>query len=190
MDRPGKTIFKKLDNTDLPQIEKFCVECKNLGYENNSSLELMKFNNAVFFGAFLDDKLFSLAGLHKFPEINEYAYRCLFRGAQLPGYTPEWSMDIFNSGIHFSQFIYMQIKHVQEFDSNAEFYITTNIDNKNAGASSRLHKIMMPRLAKKGYWDLYNDNILLYNVQQSVWRINVDKYMSDRDKWIVTYKQG
>ena len=177
-------LFKQLTNDDIPHIEEFCIECSNLGYENNISLEAMKFDSAIFFGAFKNNQLFSLAGVHKFPEINDRAYRCLFRGAQLPGYTPKWSMNLFESGIHFGQFIYMQIKYIQQFDSLAEFYITTNIDNLKAGASTRLHKTMMPRIAEKGYWSLVNANMLLYNTQQSVWKVNVEKYLQDRDNFI------
>lgn len=185
LDRPGKTIFKQLSDKDIIQIEQFCIECEKLGYENNKSLSAMKFNEATFFGAFDNNKLFSLAGVHKLPEVNEHAYRCLFRGAQLPGYTPRWSMDIFKSGIQFSQFIYMQIKYIQQFDNLAEFYITTNINNPKAGASSRLHNIMMPRLEKKGYWDLVNPNITLFNTEQSLWKINVTKYMEARGLWLI-----
>ena len=146
----------------------------------------MKFSSAPFFGAYNNNILFSLAGVHKLPEINEHAYRCLFRGAQLPGHTPKWSMNIFDSGIHFSQFIYMQIKYVQEFDENSEFYISTNVNNPDAGKSARLHKTMMPRLAKQGYWDLINPSMILYNTEQSLWKINVVNYMKSRENWLNT----
>ena len=32
------------------------------------------------------DKIFNLAGVHHLPEVSNNAWRCLFRGAQLPGY--------------------------------------------------------------------------------------------------------
>lgn len=188
INQPGKPIFKQLTDKNITQIEQFCIECEKLGYQNNKSLTAMKFNDAIFFGAFDGNKLFSLAGVHKLPEVNEHAYRCLFRGAQLPGYTPRWSMDIFKSGIQFSQFIYLQIKYVQQFDNFAEFYITTNINNPEAGASSRLHNTMMPRLEKKGYWNLINPNITLFNTEQSLWKINIMKYMEDREIWLADEK--
>ena len=182
MDRPGKLIFKQLTNYDIPAIEEFCSKCLDLGYENNASLTAMKFNSAVFFAAFDNKKIASLAGIHKLPEINDHAWRCLFRGAHLPGYTPKWSMDIFKSGIHFSQFLYQQINYVK--DPNAEFYITTNLDNPKAGASSRLHKTMMPRLAKHGYLKLIAPSITLFNTNQSLWQVNVFNYMTARERWL------
>jgi hypothetical protein len=184
MGQLGKTIFKQLTNEDIPQIEKFCELCEKLGYENNNSLKAMKFDSAVFFGAFDNNELFSLAGVHKLPEIDEHAYRCLFRGAQLPRYTPQWSMNIFKSGIHFSQFLYRQIKFIQNIDSEAEFYISTNIHNPSAGASTRLNNVMMPRLAEKGYCSLAKENFQLYNTSQNLWKVNVIKYMEARELWL------
>lgn len=184
MDRPGNLTFKELTANDISAIETFCTKCAKLGYENNSSLTAMKFSTAVFFGAFDNNTIVSLAGVHKLPEVNDRAWRCLFRGAQLPGYTPQWSMDIFKSGIHFSQFLYQQIKYVQNIDPNAEFYISTNVDNPKAASSSRLHKVMMPRLARKKYWDLINPSIMLYNTEQSLWKVNVSNYMEAREHWL------
>lgn len=184
MDRPGKTTFKILTEQDIPQIQIFCKKCEDLGYENNSSLEKMKFDKATFFGAFDNDTLFSLAGVERFPIVNDNSYRCLFRGAQLPGYTPKFSLNIFESGIHFSQFLYMQIKYIQQLDSNPEFYITANVNNPAAGKSNRMHKTMMPRLSEKGYWDLVNPNMIIYNTEQSLWKVNVDYYLKARTDWL------
>lgn len=184
MDRLGKLTFKLLTITDIPAVEQFCKECLLLGYENNSSLEAMKFHSATFFAAYDQERIVSLAGVHPLPEVNEHAWRCLFRGAQLPGYTPQWSMNIFKSGIHFSQFLYRQIKYVESIDPNAEYYISTNIDNPKAGSSSRLHKTMMPRLSKQGYWDLVNPDIELYYTRQSLWKVNVSNYMTSREHWL------
>jgi hypothetical protein len=187
MDKLGKLTFKKLTSDDVPQIEKFCKKCALLGYENNSSLKAMKFDFATFFGAYDQDKIVSLAGVHHIPELGSNAWRCLFRGAQLPGYTPKWSMNIFNSGIHFSQFLFQQINFIKESNALAEFYITTNVNNPKAGASSRLHKTMMPRLSKMGYWNLVSLNTVLYNTEQSVWKVNVFNYMKDRELWLSSY---
>ena len=177
---PGKIQIRILDVEDIPIIEKFCQQCRDLGYENNASLKAMKFDSATFFGAFIENKLFSLAGVHIFSEINQHAYRCLFRGAQLPGFTPTWSMDIFKSGIHFSYLLFEQINYVLNNDDQAEFYITTNISNPKAGSSSKLDKIMMPRLASKGYCSLYRSNYYLHNVEQNIWKINLEEYLAAR----------
>ena len=184
MDRPGKLVYKKLSNFDITAVKEFCNSCSKLGWENNASLEAMKFSSADFFGAYDNDVIVSLAGVHQLSEVNNHAWRCLFRGAQLPGYTPMWSRNIFNSGIHFSQFLYMQIKYVQTIDPDAEFYISTNINSSTGGKSSKMNSIMMPRLSKQGFWDLHKENYMLYNVPQNLWKINVSHYMSERSKWL------
>ena len=63
----------------------------------------------------------------------------------------------------------------------------TNINNLKAGKSNRLHKTMMPRLSKKGYVDLINPNILVYNTEQSLWKVNIINYMKARETWLNTY---
>jgi hypothetical protein len=180
----GKLTFRQLTDSDTPAVQEFCTKCSELGYENNASLTAMKFFTAEFFGAFDGDKIVSLAGIHKLPEVNDHAWRCLFRGAQLPGYTPQWSMDIFKSGIHFSQFLYRQIVYVQAFDPQAEFYISTNVHSNTGAKSSRLNDIMMPRIAKRGIWNLEKENFMLYNVPQNLWKVNVDTYLKLRAQYL------
>jgi hypothetical protein len=180
--------IRQLLPADLPLLQLFCDECKKLGWKNNESFKAMKINSTVmphgqFFIALKNGQIFSVAGVHRFPEVGPNAWRCLFRGAQLPGNTPTWSMNFFNSGIHFSYLLYEQIKFVQEIDKDPEFYITTNIDNPDAGSSSRLNKIMMPRLEKQGYWNLYQSNTVLYGTIQNIWKINIDTYLKERQAW-------
>lgn len=178
-----------LEQTDLPMLATFCSECGLIGLENNKDfasikLDKMSMPYGQFFVAVDNDRIFSIAGIHHLPEVGPNAWRCLFRGAQLPGYTPKWSMDIFKSGIHFAYFLYAQIKFIRERDSNAEFYISTNVDNPSAGSSSRLDKVMMPRLAKQGYWNLDKADFTLFNTVQNLWKVNVPQYMASRELWL------
>lgn len=186
--KPNRYV-RLLNSQDLPALEQFCNKCKELGLDNNKDFQSIKLDKmsmpyGQFFVAVEDDTIFSLAGVHRLDEFGPHAWRCLFRGAQLPGYTPAWSMDIFNSGIHFSYFLYSQIKFIQQVDPNAEFFISTNVDNPSAGSSSRLDKIMMPRLAKKGYWSLYKSNYNLYSTNQNIWKVDIARYMECRDLWL------
>jgi len=180
----GKLIFKQLTLDHVPAVEKLCEECVELGYVNNSSLTSMKFFSATFFGAFDQYRLVSVAGVHQLPEINEYAWRCLFRGVQLPGYTPEWSMDIFKSSIHFSQLLYRQIQYVSSIASNPEFFISTNLSTNTGAKSSRMNDVIMPRIVKRGMCDLYLKNFELYNTPQNLWKVNVDTYIKYRSQYL------
>jgi hypothetical protein len=184
MDKLGKLTYKILTDKDIPELEKFCEECKNLNYKNNASLDAMKFKSATFFAAYDTNKIVSLAGVHRLPEVHNNAWRCLFRGAQLPGYTPQWSMNIFKSVLHFRQFLYMQIKYVQNIDNTAEFFVSTNINSDTGAKSSRLNNVIMPRIEKMGVCNLYEENKMLYNVPQNLWKINVETYLKLRDQYL------
>ena len=180
----GKLTFRLYQESDKEAMAEFCRACSVLGYENNSSFESMKLDKAYFFIAVDGNKIVSVAGVHKLPEVNEHAWRCLFRGAQLPGYAPAWSMDIFKSGIHFSQFLFRQIKLVQDIDPQAEFYVSTNVNSNTGAKSSRMNDVMMPRIAKRGIWDLHLENFELYHVPQNLWKVNVETYMKARERWL------
>ena len=187
--------IKKLTDDDLPALEIFCDKCKQLGWENNANFKSIKLDKIVmpygqYFIALDHDKIYSFAGVHRLPELGPNAWRCLFRGAQLPGYTPTWSMNFFKSGIHFNYFLYEQIKFIQQIEPNAEFYISTNIDNPSAGSSSKLNRIMMPRLSKLGYVSLAKENFELYNTIQNVWKVNLDNYLEAREKHGRVYQKS
>jgi hypothetical protein len=189
MEKLGNLIFRPLLDSDLPALETFCNECAELGYENNKSFESIKLDKmkmpyGQFFVGLDKDKIVTFAGVHNFPELGNNAWRCLFRGAQLPGYTPAWSVNIFKSWIHLSHLLYYQVKLIQQLDSSAEFYISTNVDNKKAGVSSRLDKTIMPRLVKQGMFTLHSKDIILYNTLQNVWKLNTETYLRERNLYI------
>lgn len=185
-------IARELLDSDTPQLIEFCKECEKLGWENNKDLNSIKLDKmqmpyGKFFVAVDKEKIVSIAGVHKFPEVNDNSYRCLFRGAQLPKYSPKFSMNMFMSGVQFTYLLYQQITLIQSIDPNAEFYITTNIDNGKAGASSRLDKTMMPRLQRQGIWEL-SDTKVIYGIEQNIWKINVPEYLAQREKFILSLK--
>jgi hypothetical protein len=189
MERLGNLTFRPLVDSDLPALATFCAECKKLGYENNKSFESIKLDKmkmpyGQFFIGLDQDKIVTFAGVHHFPELGNNAWRCLFRGAQLSGYTPAWSVNIFKSWIHLSHLLYYQVKLIQQLDSTAEFYISTNVDNKKAGVSSRLDKTIMPRLVKQGMFTLHSKDIILYNTLQNVWKLNTETYLNERNLYI------
>lgn len=183
-------IARELLDSDTPQLIEFCKECEKLGWENNKDLNSIKLDKmqmpyGKFFVAVDGDKIVSIAGVHKFPEVNDKAYRCLFRGAQLPKYAPAFSMNLFNSGLHFNYFLYMQIMLVQAIEPDAEFYITTNLTKSTGGKSSGMNDFIMPRQAKLNIWELC-DTKVIYGIEQNIWRINVPEYLAQREKFILS----
>ena len=61
------------------------------------------------------DIIFNLAGVHHLPEVSPNAWRCLFRGAQLPGYAVSKgiSKNMFKTGYQLAYVLPMQIEFIQ-----------------------------------------------------------------------------
>ena len=174
----GKLKFRSLTNNDKSAVEEFC---SSQNFSNNTSLEKMKWDWCPFWCAAFDgDKIVSIAGAHELPEVSPNAYRLLFRGAQLPGYTLGTGRDVFKTGIHLSYLLPMQITWALKMNPNAELYISTNINN-DGGKSQRMNDIIMPLLAKRGVWKL-EQSMMLFHVPQRLWRINVKTYMEERNR--------
>ena len=177
----GKLKFRFATEDDESLVQQFC---NSQNYSNNTTLDKMKWNWCLEVGAWTiatdNEKIVSIAGVHPLPEVNTNAYRCLFRGAQLPGYTLGTGRDIFKTGIQLSCLLDFQIGWAIEKNLNAELYISTNINN-DGGKSKRMNDTMMPLLAKRGIWEL-DRQMELYNVPQNLWRINVYTYMEERSR--------
>ena len=174
----GKLKFRFATEDDESLAEQFC---KSQNYSNNTSLKKMKWEWVLEEGAWTiatyEDKIVSIAGVHQLDELGPDAYRCLFRGAQLPGYTLGTGRDIFKTGIQLGHLLKMQIEWVPHL---TQLYISTNI-NDDGGKSQRMNDTMMPLLAKRGIWEL-DRQMELYNVPQNLWSINVLKYMEERNR--------
>ena len=177
----GKLQFRFATEKDRSLVEQFC---KDQNFSNNTSLKKMKWEWCLEVGTWTvateDGKIVSIAGVHPLPEVSEHAYRCLFRGAQLPGYTLGTGRDIFKTGIQLSYLLDLQIRWAMEKNINADLYISTNI-NDDGGKSQRMNNTIMPLLAKRGIWEL-DRQMELYNVPQNLWRINVLTYMEERNR--------
>lgn len=173
--------LKLLESSDYEKLRVFCDSCKQLGFTNNQSFEAMKVEKTVMpYGQYFigvdTDKIFTVSGVHQFPEINENSWRCNFRGAQLPGYN-SFGKNPFISQIHFAYLMYYQIVLIKSTISNPEFYVTTNLEG--GVDSHRMNNVFMPYVAKMGIWELVETKEI-YNTMQHVWKINVDEYLRQR----------
>ena len=137
MEQPGR-LYRELLDSDIDNLKIFCDTCSELNYHNNVSFESIKLDKMTmpygqFFVGLDNDKIFTIAGVHRMPEINDKAWRCLFRGAQLPGYVPKFSTNPYELIIHFRELLYLQLNYVLSIEPDSEFYITSNIIDNNNG---------------------------------------------------------
>lgn len=179
----GKITFKFATKEDESLVEQFC---NSQNFTNNTDLQKMKWDWCLDIGvwniAIYEDRIISLAGLHPLPEIDNNSFRCLFRGAQLPGYSVGVGKNIFKSSIHLSHFLYYQLLWGLKKNPHGKFYISTNINN-DGGKSQRMNNVMGPWLAKHHNILEAEQTLMLYGVPQTLWRIKVENYFQERKKY-------
>jgi hypothetical protein len=170
----------------IPELETFCIKCKALGYTNNVSLKAMKYDwckeNGEYYCAIKDDRIVAVAGCHKLPEINDNAWRILFRGCELPGASPYKGL---NKGDWNSITQRDFIPEFIDYIPSKELYISTNISNEHSGKALRNHKIMNILAKQK---DAYIDKVcdmVLNQTQQTIWKLNIEQYLNRRSKLYV-----
>ena len=194
---PGKPNleFRLLEEKDYTDLQIFCDYWKSKSIKNNDSFQSIKLDKMkmpygqYFIGYDYDKKIiWNLAGVHQLPEIGNHAWRCLFRGAQLPGYSMGKSLttDFFKSGYQMSYVIDWQVKYILNYDPDAEFYTSTNnLKNKEHFSRSQfLDQIAMPKMEERSVFTRVHDNFELYNTKQSIWKLNIDQYYIERKKSI------
>ena len=186
--RKTKVIMKvvKLDTSHLPLIEKFCHECKKVGYTNNSTLELMKWGNnydlphtANYWALIKHDEIISLSGSHSFGPFdpNFPQLRVGFRAATLPKYDnliKTLSKTHMNS-IPFSLLIPHQISLGIQNGYKHFFITTSHLGHDASGRMHRMNKVMT-LLAKQNIVSFENEEII-YSTPQIKWRINLINYL-------------
>jgi hypothetical protein len=163
-----------------PAVHDFIAQCKLFGYENNSSLKAMKWDwcleqGGMWYGTedFTGSTLISVTGIHPFKD----GYRALFRGAQL------WPRRV--KGLNRYQMqswgIYGHLPEQIKFANGKPIYITTNISNDASGKMNRIHKSFTV-MAKGGMFEYIGDEEVFYT-QQSIWKLNNDKYFEIRKRY-------
>lgn len=179
--------IETIQDKHLDMLQVFCDKCKELGYENNSSLHAMKLlwckTQGEYWCAVNDKEIIAVAGCHPLPEVGPNAWRIMFRGCELPGNDTfkglgkgDWN------SITQREFIPLMIKHIH---SN-ELYITTNTTHEHSnGKASRNHRLM-GLLAKQGILDNCGD-LVLYYTEQTLWRLNIAEYTKRRERIIGKY---
>lgn len=173
-------IISVITNDLIPKLEKFCKKAKELKYENNSSLKAMKFDwckeKGEFFCAIKEDEIVAVAGCHPLPEIDNRAWRIMFRGCELP------QNDTFRGlgkGDWNSITQREIIPRFIEWCPTDQLYITTNTHHEHSnGKAARNHKLM-GLLAKQKILDKHSEMVLYYT-EQTVWKLNIKEYTRRR----------
>jgi hypothetical protein len=181
----------KLTNEHIPLIEQFCQECDRVGYENNASIEKMKFGTEYdlrdvpnFWGVVMGTKLISVSGSHYWRgslgplDGIKYQMRCLFRSATLPEHdnvVRGLSKNHMNS-LPFSVMLPHQIEYGIT-NGAKHFYITTSTgDHDASGKMKRTHRAL--ELLERTGLVKYAGDAIIYSTYQTKWELHIDMYLS------------
>ena len=170
----------KLQEQDIDILEKFCNECKDLGYNNNASIQAMKFNGmydlgefATFFAVKVNGEIAAVSGSHSF---GPKQLRCGFRGCALSRFN---GIITGLSKTHMTNLTWGPLVPEEIIDGLErgydEFFITTSHTSHDpSGKMHRTHRAM-ELLAKQGILD-YAGIETFYHVPQTKWKFNLSKF--------------
>lgn len=159
----------------------FIKRCDELGYNNNNSLEDLKFDwcmdiGGAWFATYKNNEMISLSGLH--PWAN--GWRMLFRGAQTEARPIGLNRHHMQSyGFYYQLPMQLQFAFGDNIDIDNDFaYITTNTDNDASGKMTRINKTFT-HLEKSGLVDGLGESEV-YGVTQNTWLLNINNYNNIR----------
>jgi hypothetical protein len=139
--------------------------------------------NGEFFLTFDTDGLIAVSGCHPLPEVGTTTWRLLFRGVNLKN-------NIFNivSKSHMTStgFFYHVLPQIEWARAHGgdQFVITTNWANPEIPSMEKSHRIFK-LLERQGLVTCLIEKINLFNTDQTVWQLNVDKYTELRTEFAV-----
>ena len=164
-----------------PKLRSFCQKAEALGYENNSSLDAMKFDWCQEIGKWLcaieNDEIIAVAGCHPLPEVSKNAWRIMFRGCELP---KKDNFKGLGKGDWNSITQREMIPRFIDWCPSNQLYITTNTYHEHSnGKAARNHRLM-GLLAKQKILDKHSE-MMLYYTEQTVWKLNIEEYTRRRN---------
>jgi hypothetical protein len=174
------TITQDFTKYDL---DKFMLRCEELGYKNNVSRKAMRMDwvkeNLGSFWAFTKNQdIISISGCHPFPGMDD-TYRIGYRAVQLPGEDPFTGLSRYGyNSIPIRVLLQYQIRFCRSIGVN-EFILTTN--SKSTGHLHMSH-MMQVKINKNTKLSEYLGEKMLFGVQQSLWKYNVEEYIDSISK--------
>ena len=162
-------------NPPISDVMQFCEDCASLNYNNNRSLQAMKYNwcieqGGAWWAAYSEGRIVSMAGAHPFWD----GFRFLFRGAQTQYAQTSLSKKHLTS-IPWAMIMPHQIAWTSGvLTEETPAFITTNISHDESGKMNRTHRVLQ-LLQRQNIVDYYGDHEI-YHTMQSVWKLNVGAY--------------
>lgn len=177
----------RYDNSHYADLNQFCIQCGELGYTNNSSLQAIKLEwcldqGGQFFLTYYNNTLICISGCHPLPQAGNNIFRLLFRGIELPEYRNIFGV---TSKTHMASipFYYHTPLGVEwaRAQGASKFVITTNWSNPDGIASmSKSHRVFQ-LLARQQLVSCLEERVMLFETEQSIWELNLKNYFLARE---------
>lgn len=179
-------LFRQIYKDD-PLLPVFMEECRKRGFNNNTSIEKLKFNyfeHIFFFAGIEDGKIKLFSGVHEFDMDGERYWRCGFRGATIDA-DQKMSRNLRINSLNFGINYYIQMQYIENLRGPSNFVHTSNTPESidGAGRSHAVDKLMKRgvegvTLLKENFEYLYTkQNVWL--LDKAVWKKDFDKYHKD-----------
>jgi hypothetical protein len=180
-------MYKLIPWSDDLNLAEFYDKAKNKGFDNNSSQKMLvdsfsnEFEKEIWIFYYNDKPVGSVAA-HSFDVLGSKSYRICARTCLFTDELPITSLRTL-TGITTHQNIVAQFfipKCIEWAPHNADLYITSN--ESKTGSQRLVHKIFCPALEKKGILT-YQKNIDYRGINQSVWKLNTEKFIEDLKRY-------
>lgn len=176
--------FKVIQKND-PLLKNFTDQCSKLGYENNSSIDKLKFDYFDFcryIGGVEKNKIYLLSGVHNFDFDNQRFYRIGFRGVSLnpPNIPLTLSSNYRISSLNVGVIFYLLMRLTESFFGSCKFIITTNdieLSHETAGKSHLSDKLF--KSGRVSGLSLLYEKIEYLHTVQNVWLVNQEEWKKD-----------
>lgn len=176
-------LFRQIYKDD-PLLPAFMEVCSKRGFNNNTSIEKLKFDyfdNVYFFAGIENDAIKIFSGVHEFDIDGKRYWRCGFRGATVDAdqkMSRNLRINSLNVGINY----YIQMQYVENIHGPSKFVHTSNTPESIDGAS-RSHAV--DRLMHRGISGitLLKSNYEYLYTKQNVWLLDKELWYNDFDKY-------
>lgn len=180
--------FKQIYKDD-PLLPEFIERCSREGYNNNSTLDKLKFDyfeHSAFFAGIEDNKIKVFSGVHNFDYDSKHYWRVGFRAATLydDTFTPKPSNNFRKISISAGVLFTLEMKWVEHNFGNSQYIMTSNDSQNDVDTAGRSH--IVDTIAKRnrisGCTLLY-EKITYLNTIQNVWLLDKDVWYNDYQKY-------
>jgi len=169
-------VCKKYDTSLEKDLKFFCNECEILKIKNNTSLKKLKLDIVEYFCLYDGDRMIGISGFSDKTEVCVLPgdWQLHYRLVVFPEYNNYFKRKSGLQGSCSLAYRVLQTECLKECKARGgkRFLYTTN---DNASMQMRRHSIIGQ---KKGL-NFFVEDRIIYNVQQTVWRIDYDAHFEN-----------